>query len=498
MKKNINRDRCCIVSLVLLVSIVASLSLIPGSFWGDDYAAYISDGIAMAEGSYGEKITLNPLMHPTNLPENKDEVAELVYVRGVPLLYALIYRLAGFEPDGSNLIWYKLPNVIFLSLCAVVFYFFLRRKEYSPLFSFLLALIFSLHKETLSLVDNCETDIFFCFFSLLSVLLTEEYVKTPPGSRKTALAIGLGFSLWFGLEIRLNGTTLVFLFLYASLRHFFRKGRKLPDRSFFLPLAIPLIGKTLLNCFLPAPTSNLSDFGLSDLGTVVDNCIAYFDMSCHWFGRIFWVNSSTVPPFFCWIIPRFFEYIGFCKVTLSEENSTVVFAFGTMVVLIALPYTQGYRYFLNVLPYFLYFSAEGWSIIAEKLFCHVRWKPFFASVLSVAIVFGTASSLLGFAEKRRNYASDSRNAFNADAVDMYSYIRRELPEDSVVYFFKPRLLYLTTHRLGCAQTAERYWDNNPADYFLSCPVFGSCLGSAVYEEEPLYANETMALYRIKR
>ena len=45
--------------LVLLIFILTFLSVDNSCYWGDDYAAYLSQGIAMAEGRLEEQAKLN-------------------------------------------------------------------------------------------------------------------------------------------------------------------------------------------------------------------------------------------------------------------------------------------------------------------------------------------------------------------------------------------------------------------------------------------------------
>ena len=82
-------DRIIALLLCIAVLFAAASGLDYDCPWGDDYAAYINDGIAIAQGRYAEQTRLNYFMHPSDMPvEAKD--GTLVYVWGYPLVLSLV------------------------------------------------------------------------------------------------------------------------------------------------------------------------------------------------------------------------------------------------------------------------------------------------------------------------------------------------------------------------------------------------------------------------
>lgn len=53
---------------------------------GDDFAAYITESIAIANDTLDEQIRLNPLMHPSPLTFLDEAADTLVYVWSFPLM----------------------------------------------------------------------------------------------------------------------------------------------------------------------------------------------------------------------------------------------------------------------------------------------------------------------------------------------------------------------------------------------------------------------------
>ena len=66
----IRLDYIVVVLLILLVGTLGIFHLDNTCYWGDDFAAYISEGIAIADGTLDQQTTLNALMHPSYLPED--------------------------------------------------------------------------------------------------------------------------------------------------------------------------------------------------------------------------------------------------------------------------------------------------------------------------------------------------------------------------------------------------------------------------------------------
>ncbi len=58
-------DAVISVLLASFVFVLAVCSFTPGHSWGDDFAAYINEAIALVDGRMEEQFELNLLMHPT-------------------------------------------------------------------------------------------------------------------------------------------------------------------------------------------------------------------------------------------------------------------------------------------------------------------------------------------------------------------------------------------------------------------------------------------------
>ena len=172
-KNSALRESAAVVFLVLLIFTLAVLSIDGSCYWGDDFAAYISQGIAMSEGRLDEQAALNLVMHPSPLPAEALEGGELTYVWAYPLILSGIYRLVGFDRvNFGTVFFYKLPSVISLALLAGVLFYFYRRR-FGFRLSFLLALLFCCCTEMFDFLNTIYSDLVFLLPAMLSLLLCE-------------------------------------------------------------------------------------------------------------------------------------------------------------------------------------------------------------------------------------------------------------------------------------------------------------------------------------
>ena len=167
---DVRTDRIIALLLCLAVLFPAASGLDYDCPWGDDYAAYINDGIAIAQGRYAEQTRLNYFMHPSDMPaEAKD--GTLVYVWGYPLVLSLVYSAAGFDrTDYHSIIFYKLPSVLSLAAAAGILYLLFRRRL-SRASSALLSVYMCVRPVMLEGAYSIYSDVFFMLLSIAAVFL---------------------------------------------------------------------------------------------------------------------------------------------------------------------------------------------------------------------------------------------------------------------------------------------------------------------------------------
>ena len=195
-----------------------------------------------------------------------------------------------------------------------------------------------------------------------------------------------------------------------------------------------------------------------------------------------------------------------------------IFLFGTLVVILQLPYAQGLRYFYNVLPfvvmYVLYGLAQivGWvqklwlQLAATKMGSliqgittkhgpHIQHRIlilFAACMIIASCVIPTKKALINIAHWGEKGKTDM---FSAEAIEVYQYIQDNIPMESAIAFGKPRALYLATnHR--CFRYDVNGHELSEADYYLLYKIGWKYYTDPDMEMEILLDNSVFTLYRI--
>ena len=209
------RADAAIAVILAVITLLLSVGLLDSDqpTGSDDFAAYMSEGIAIAEGRLNEQTQLNALLHPSTRSFRADDGQSaddpIVYVWGLPLILAGVYRIAGFDrPTGHALIWYKLPGVFFLAMAAVCAYLLYRRR-FSKVVSALLTGLLCWGGEVVKDSARITTDIPCLAVSLLALLMIEVLLAAQTRRGQALAGVALGIALWFDCVVRLNGKTVL-------------------------------------------------------------------------------------------------------------------------------------------------------------------------------------------------------------------------------------------------------------------------------------------------
>ena len=477
------------LAATLIVLLFGSLSLTTGIYpWGDDCAAYISEGIAIADGKLPEQAQMNLFYHPSDLPQEAIESGSLVYVWGYPLLLSVIYKIAGFSAD--TVIFYKLPQILCLALTAGALVL-LFRKRLPVHFSFVLSVIFCMSSYLFSALNQLYSDIPFVFFCILTILLMECICGLEEKGR-SVIAVGIVYSLslWFTYETRLSGSAVCVL---AFAEH--------------ILLLYPLVKKS----------SNRKRM-------IIQHLLPYL-----LFGLFVLVSERL------WLLPATTNFIagegnilfvlflvGMIVTGFQKKNIYLtVLLMGTIIANSNLPYVQGPRYIYNVLPFVLLYAANGIVLAADlikkfsrKMAAKIKKdsvKKKLASVIpkicKVLIVITAVLVLINVCSYGARKAYDNithwgenpkEDAYSSYAIETYQYISGNTDPQSVICFEKPRMLYLNTGR-----KSFRYGVNGhelaDADYYLKFKTgFTGELEVELPDNETVFENEMFVLYGLNK
>ncbi len=504
-----------LLALVMLALCVGSLNY--GCSWGDDSAAYISEGIAIAEGNFKEQVKLNTLLHPSILGDNVED--ELVYVWGYPLLLSVVYLIDGFDMDNySNIIVYKIPSAIFFAVMAVCFFLLLRRRFSLPASAFT-ACLFCGASFFFEIVNSLYSDMVYMGMCMLTLLCIELYITESSRRALIFKGIGLGAIIWYTVEVRTNGLVFIAVLLTAQLASM--RGQKKPGKDEILPRLIPyavfIALKIATEYILLRPvTPNSADMSIASSDFIFANILFYItrlaDFAAQQFNNLL---ASLLMPFLPADMPeklssslyRFSEIFGWASLTMSvlgiltdgiKKNLhlslyMIFCAAGTCL----LPYTQGLRYMMGIMPVMVIFSVYGYRRIFAKAPALLRkggkdtesesventkkihpTLNIAASALTVILCLAACyaqynadvENIRAIKANGDDIHAGSEGMYSPEAIEIYDYIKANTAQDAVFAFHKPRALYLNTGRLAFSYLVNDR-DVMDADYCILPELF---------------------------
>ena len=178
------------VFLLLVSGVFLFSSINPGHGWGGDFAAYIHQGKALANGSIDHLRML--VQHRIENSTGEWMIGPDFYPWGFPAVLAVV--IIAF---GESLFAMKCLTVSFVLGCQVAAYFLLRGRT-SMLGCYAVAFVFGMNSFVFDLKDRVLSDLPFAFFVILTLLLCRIFLlekKNP--SIVNLISIGITMSAAF-------------------------------------------------------------------------------------------------------------------------------------------------------------------------------------------------------------------------------------------------------------------------------------------------------------
>lgn len=503
------KDWLAAVLVTLFILILGASNLTRGiPDWGDDFAAYISEGIAIADGDFREQTVKNYTMHPSPLTIEASEEG-LVYVWGYPLMLSVIYKVAGFDRKAfCTIIWYKLPLLFSLSLLGGVLVLFYRRR-FSLKTSVVLAMLMCMSGDFFNALNNLYSDIPFLFFSMLTLLLAECFAERTGKGNGIVFSVCYGAALWMTHEIRLNGMTVCAVAILGHIFFLIKNRKEFQKKKIWRDLIPYLVFAGMIftteHFWLAPATSNMSDVGRASSSQIFVNVISYRNMLFDY------LDALPGMHLFCLgYIMAAAIVIGVIVSGLKENLHLTLLLVGTLVVDVMLPYQQGLRYIYNILPLLLMFAAYGIRLIWKKLrkvtnLTEQRTERNLHLIGMILCVYILILPVVNHVRTGINNLGhwgemEEQDVYHEQAVDVYNYIRMNVPGDAVIAFGKPRALYLNTERMAIrpGQNGHRI---SEADYYLEYLIPHGEFElekeeAAKTSKEEVYENRFFRLYRV--
>lgn len=485
------------VILALTFFFLSFLLVDNGHDWGDDFAGYLLQASALRHGTVIEQGRRNLTLHPSEFFSGVlEEMPSLYYVWGLPMAEALIDLLFGNGDLLLDVYLTKILMCVLLGLFTGVSFLFYRRRFSTGLSVVLVAMLStSLLRET----DGITTDLPFLVFSMLSFWLFEvwEEKKFLP-----AVGVAAGLSMWYLNALRLNGLAILgWLALTQVIKAFPFKKLTKRDVLRLVPWGVFAVALGIQSLCLPTPTSNVSDVGM---GNLFEGVCYYADVLGIWGKTMLDYRLAPLHTVACFAMLAL-GVTGFLMGGWKREWVYTVYFLFTILVAAMLPYYQGLRYLLNILPYPVLFIGWGVTVVWEKLQKKdYKYTKICTTVLCILVCVGILENVVSTTrsvQQRQEYRREnsSMNAFAPDCMDIYSVLSDRTSPDAVIAYRKPRILCLATGRMAFNPLLEQH-SIQDADYYLRHV-------EQLYEEPDLtpedlaglaavYENESFILYRV--
>ena len=424
-------NRLIIVIIIVSVFLGAS-TLTRGHNWGDDFASYIMQAGSILNGSTQGFVERNSF----TIFESSNQIGPVAYPWGYPIILTPVYAIKGIHPLSL-----KLPGLLFYAGFLICLYL-LMKQRLTQAETLVLVSLFAFNPLLLQFLDQILSDIPFLFFSTLALLLLSDR------NRDNDIHYTLiGIIIFFAFFIRTTGILLLASFvafeIFTILGHYANRDqtRRRFRNVLITCLAFGCLFLTNLWLFPGGEMSHLALYQEFAIKTALGFASAYFQVFNLFFGE------ATAWRIIYYIVFVFFLLGMWFK--RKEELLFIMFFSFWMILLITWPAWQGPRFIFPLLPLFIYFAFEGMKAVAGKYARTGQWL-FYGFWLSIIGVFLLNSGANAYINVRNDRGING--PFDPYSREVYNYIKEKTTPDSVVIFFKPRVMAMMTEHPSLMST----------------------------------------------
>ena len=428
-------------SMILISLIIGACTLRRGHEWGDDFAWYILQAESIVNGTTDEFMEQSRFTNG----QSTTHLGPIAYPWGYPLILTPAFALKGISPLAL-----KLPGLIFYAGFLVCLYL-LMKTRLAETESLLALALFAFNPLLLRFLDQILSDIPFLFFSTLALLL-----MTQEGKRGVLQSIGIGAAIFFTTFLRVTGALLLGCYLIVE---FFRLLESRRDRATVMeiirgPLIVCVVfGLLWIANLLLFP--NGGDSYLTQYASLVETARgfipAYFNVFSLFFG------DSQGWKYLYYLMFGLF-LLGAAR-RWKQDLIFILFFVLWLLVHVTYPYWQGARYVFPLLPIFIYFIFRGIEFLIDRLPQESRFIARSATYgfwILMAGIFFVKSVTNAYANLQNDRSISG--PFDPYSREVYAFIREETPPESVVIFFKPRVMVMMTdHPTIMSTECDRMW-----------------------------------------
>lgn len=448
-----------LIPVILISGVLLYGSLTRGHDWGGDFAAYIMQAGSLLDDSTQTFLEANRFA----VEQSSRRLFPVAYPWGLPVLLAPLYAVFGLDPFALK----ALSILSYLLFLAVLWPTF--RSTHSTPWLVCLVSFFAVNPVFIKFSDSILSDLPFLLVSTLCLWQINR-ITVETGHKKAIWQAyaPAGLMIAFAYTIRTNGILLLIIYcltqLFSHFRHRPDSGQTInpdkpssvstktslsrwhPTKKLLLPESIPCFVFLLLfilyhSYFPDGGTSHLLHLKNITPQTILTNFCAYVGLPRYMLfgtpgGHILYAASIPLALF------------GAFKRRGSDIPS-ILYIGVSLLFYSFWPEAPALRYLFPVMPFYVSFVLSG----LESLRCIPRAGKVRTLLTSVcigpvifAIVFSGYVSFDNMRQNIRNDRSTETGPFEPAAREMFVFIADHTEADSVIAFFKPRVMRLMTGR----------------------------------------------------
>jgi len=473
-----------IIIILLIVGAFSIFTLNSSHPWGDDFAMYLIHAENIATGKpYTETGFIYNELAPTYAPQS--------YPPGFPLLLAIVQPLFGLD-----FLAYKIYILFFfLFFLWLVFVWLKDKLDVKYIVGIIILLGFA--PFIWQLRDSVLSDMPAATFTLAAIVIYEKAMK----SKKWLHFILLAFLIYFTYSIRTIGIVLlpaifldavfnrtqkylrVFIILPFFLLFIWAQSKLFQQDDSYFGILINIYSQLSLHevfQMLIVAIKNyfnaFSDFFIGSYHNILTNSIVFY------MGMVLFL-------------------IGFLWKTFKAVGLIEFLFLGSLLIILFWPSYQGLRFFIPLLPMYLYYIVCGINMFKSN---KIR------NIIAGAYIFLALASFISF-YTNVNFNGDQYGVTDKASSNLLQFIHDSIDDTAIIMAAKPRAICLFTNKKAIVYpdtvNSNLLWKNiatNKVDYLLlsafnSYPPYLNTEIATTYENlQIVFENEEWILYQINK
>ena len=417
---------------------ISSQSITPGHKWGDDYAGYLLQAIAIENCDMEDELDLNRSL----LLETPYQIGPYAYPWGFPMLLWAASNIVGFDIYRLKFIT-QVVAVFFTG----IFIFLLARFYLSPLLSALATSLIIFQPFVIVFTDRLVADLPFLAISSLTIYLIELFHRqfVFSLSKKSVLFIFfIALLSIIAFSIRSQGAFLALTYLAIGCFVFFQEHTKRPQ------LAVSIVIFLIVYCiFLALYFKIFPDGSLvhaNNLTVDPSSILRRLRETIGDFHRLIPIYPFSGIFTLIVMIPVGVLTLSGIYVGLPISAGMLVWEIFNTLLMLLYKYGDEPRYIFPLLIPISIFSLVGSSFILKKIYIKTSFtfSPLLRNAfISCLIVTMMISSIIF---KFMVQWAPGSGPYTKEMNQVVAFTQEHIPEDAKVAFFKPRAFRLLTGR----------------------------------------------------